>query len=54
MADLSMALNSLESAGAWITPPKEATLDGQVLQATTPEGVSPIIGPVSLVVQTYG
>ena len=35
---------ALGSAGAWVTLPKEATMDGQVLRATTPEGVSPIIG----------
>ena len=42
---------ALGSAGAWVTLPKEVTPDGQVLRATTPEGVSPIIGLVSLHLQ---
>ena len=45
---------ALGSAGAWVTLPKEATPDGQVLRATTPEGVSPIIGLVALILQTPG
>ena len=32
--------------GAWVAlPRREATLDGLVLRATAPKGVSPIIGP---------
>ena len=42
------------SAGAWVTLPKESTPDGQVLRATTPEGVSPIIRLVTLDLQTPG
>ena len=44
----------MESAGAWVTLPREATLDGHILRATTPEGVSPIIGPGTLPLQTPG
>ena len=40
--------------GAWVAHPKEATLPDRVLRATTPEGVSPIIGPVSLSSPTPG
>ena len=40
--------------GAWVTLPKEATPDGQVLRAATPQGVLPIIGLVSLPLQTPG
>ena len=45
---------ALGSAGAWVTLPKEATPDGQALRATTPKGVSPIIGLVALHLQTLG
>ena len=45
---------ALVSAGAWVTLPKEATPNGQVLRAPTPGGVSPIIGLVSLQLQTPG
>ena len=52
--DHIIALDSaLGSAGAWVTLPKEATPDGEVLRATTPEGVSPI-GLVTLHLQTPG
>ena len=33
---------------------REATRDGHILRATTPEGVSPIIGPGTLPLQTPG
>ena len=49
----SIAVQGSGSACAWVTLPKDATPDGQVLGATT-EGVSPIIGLVTLHLQTPG
>ena len=50
---VASSLCTVVPVGAWVAHTKEATLHGQI-GATTPERVSPIIGPVALPLPTPG